>query len=350
MANMMRARAGSVSLRLAACTIRAAAYVAIIAAILWGVAAIWIDGPANRLLAGGLGAVLGVGTLALLILVRPWTLSVASALFPVAGILIWWLAIPPSNERDWYADVAQLPMAEIQGDRVTVRNVRNFAYPSPTFTIERWETRSYDLSRIDGLDLFLSYWGPRLYAHTIMSWTFADGNHLAISIETRKERGEDYSALLGFFRQFELYYVVADERDVIGVRAGPRREEVYLYRLRTPPEVARALLLDYLAEVNRLAQSPQWYHAVTHNCTTTIRLHAQQVAPASPFDWRILANGYLDELGYERGMVNTSLPFPELRRRSEVTARVIAADGSPEFSRRIREELPARPQTRRHAG
>src|SRR6202035_2568939 len=112
-------------------------------------------------------------------------------------------------------------------------------------------------------DMFLSYWGPTLIAHTIASWEFDDGRHLAISIETRKERGETYSALRGFFRQYELVYVVADEHDLIGLRTDYRGEQVYLYRLRVSAVPARALLVDYLQEINRLAEHPQWYNALT---------------------------------------------------------------------------------------
>jgi hypothetical protein len=146
--------------------------------------------------------------------------------------------------------------------------------------------------------------------------------------------------VLGFFRQFELYYVVADERDLVRLRTNYRDEEVYLYRLSTPPEVARAVLLDYLAEVNRLAEKPRWYNALTHNCTTTIRHHVQHVAPGNPWSWKILVNGYIDELGYSRGTIDTSLPFAELREKSNITEAAKAADRDPDFSKRIRRGLP----------
>jgi hypothetical protein len=152
--------------------------------------------------------------------------------------------------------------------------------------------------------------------------------------------GQSYSAVLGFFRQYEIYYVVADERDLVGVRAKFRGEDLYLYRLKAPAAQARAMLLDYLKEVNRLDAAPEWYNALVHNCTTTIRHHAQNVSAGRRFDWRILANGYIDELGYERGQIDTSMPFAELRRRSDITARAKAAYGEPGFSRIIRENLP----------
>jgi len=314
-----------------------------VAVVAWSLAAIWIDGPKNRPLAAALCTVVAAGSLLSLIMVRPWWWGTAAAVVPFAIVLAWWLSIAPSNTRDWQPDVARLPSAAIDGHLVTIQNVRDFAYPSPTAVVERWEKRTYDLDQVMGFDMFLSSWGARGIAHTISSWEFSDGRHLAISIETRKEVGEEYSALLGFFRQYELYYVVADERDVIGVRAGPRQEDVHLYRIRASPAFARAMLLDYLESVNRLARAPQWYNALTHNCTTTIRHHAQAVGAGNPFDWRILANGYIDELGYKRHQINTSIPFAELRRRSDITARARAAGDRPHFSRLVREDLPGRP-------
>jgi hypothetical protein len=188
--------------------------------------------------------------------------------------------------------------------------------------------------------MVLSYWGSPWIAHTIVSWAFSDGQHLAISIETRKERGEEYSAVLGFFRQYELYYVVADERDLVRLRTNFRGEDVYLYRMNTPLPVVRDVLLDYLEEINRLAERPRWYNAASQNCTTSIRHHAQNVSASRPFDWRVLVNGRIDQLGYERGTIDTSLPFEELRRRSAISekAKHVPVES---FSAGIREGLPS---------
>jgi hypothetical protein len=310
---------------------------------LWGAAAILIDGPPSRPVAG----LLAVAFLAAVALpftqVRSFLQACFWAFATCVAIGCWWSSIPPSNDRDWQADMARTPSAERHGRLVTVRDVRVFDYRSQVDFTERWETRSYDLDRVAGLDLFVSYWGPTLYAHTILSWEFEDGPPLAVSIETRKEKGESYSALLGFFRQFELFYVVADERDVVGLRASYRGERVFLYRLATPSAEARALLEQYLAEVNALAARPAWYNAFNENCTTAIRRNVRVIAPDIPFDWRLLANGYLDEMAYERGLVDTGLPFAELRRRSEVTERAKGCASRPDFSSCIREGLPARP-------
>jgi hypothetical protein len=312
----------------------------VLSGIGWGALALWFDGPVNRGLAGSLAAGFVAICLTLLVVVRPVVRALLAALMICLVLLGWWLQLAPRNDRDWSPDVAQLTTATLDGNRLTIHNLRNFDYRSETDYTPRWETRTFDLDQLQGADLFLSFWGPTLIAHTITSWAFADGSHLAISIETRKEKGESYSATRGFFRQYELYYVVADERDVIRLRTNYRGERVYLYRVRMPLARVRAILLDYLAEVNRLAERPRWYNALTHNCTTVIRHHVQNVSPGNPWDWRILANGYLDELGYERGTIDTSLPFAELRARSEITAKAQAADPDAAFSQRLREGLP----------
>jgi hypothetical protein len=258
----------------------------------------------------------------------------------------WWFSIRPSNGRDWQPDVARAPSAKRQGSLVTVADVRSFDYRTETDFEERWEDRRYDLDRVIGLDLFVSYWGPTLYAHTILSWDFEDATPLAASIETRKEKGESYSAVLGFFRQYELVYVLADERDVVRLRTNYRGERVFLYRLATSRAGARALLEQYLDEANTLAREPAWYNAFTDNCTTAIWRNVRALSPGNPFDWRLLANGHLDRLLYERGNVDTSLPFAELRQRSDITERAKACGSRDDFSRCVREGLPS-PAARR---
>ena len=251
-----------------------------------------------------------------------------------------WLAIPPSNTRDWQPDVATLPYAEIRGDRVTVHNVRNADYRSETDYTVRLEDRELDLSRLRSLDLFLVYWGSPLIAHTIMSWGFEGGQYLAVSIETRKEKGEEYSALRGFFRQYELTFVVADERDVVRLRTNFRGEDVYVYQLDVPPADARTLLLKYLRAVNDLREHPQWYNALTDNCTTAIRRLAGSDSRRSWWSWKLFLNGHLDELAYDIGAIDRSLPFPVLKAKSRVNDRAKAANADPQFSARIREGLP----------
>jgi uncharacterized protein DUF4105 len=305
--------------------------------VAWGALALHFAGPVSGRTA--LPLLWALGTLVVLTFVRPFGRK--SAAFAVAVVLLlgWWSTLRPSNDRTWQPDVSRPPYGEIAGDRLTLHNVRNFDYRSETDFTERWETRTYDLSKLDRLDFYMSYWGSPSIAHTIMSWAFTDGQHVAVSIETRKEVGESYSAVAGFFRQYELYYVAADERDVIRLRTNYRGEHVYLYPLRTPRDRARRALLQYVEAMNDLAASPQFYNAGTGNCTTTIRTNIEAMGVAMPFDWRYLVNGYLNELLYEHNIVDTSRPFAELQKTNLIDERAKAADQDPDFSRRIRDGI-----------
>lgn len=315
-------------------------FVIVVAGVAWSALALWFDGPRSRVLAGTMCVAIGFASVLWVALIRPFSRGLLAASLPVVGVALWWASLAPSNSRNWTPDVARTAQAAFHDASVAIQNVRNFRYRSESDYDQRWESRTYDLDRVRGVDLFLSYWGPTQIAHTIASWEFDGGQHLAISIETRKEKGEAYSALRGFFRQYELYYVVADERDLVGVRTSYRGEQVYLYRIRVSASQARDLLVDYLNEVNRLAGHPQWYNALTQNCTTRIRWHARNTGAGGRLDWRLLANGHLDRLLYERGQIDTRLPFEELRARSNITERAKAAGDSPDFSARIRQGLP----------
>jgi hypothetical protein len=325
------------SLRLIATAIVSAL---VVSGVAWVVLAIWFDGPQSRVLAGTMAGGLALLSILLAAFVRPLLRGLLIALMPVLVVALWWISILPSNNRDWSPDVARTARAVFSGSSMTIENVRNFKYRSESDYDQRWETRAYNLDRVHGVDLFLSFWGPTQIAHTIASWDFDDGQHLAISIETRQEKGQSYSALRGFFRQYELYYVVADERDLVGLRTNYRGEQVYLYRIRLRASQAHALLVDYLEEVNRLADHPRWYNALTQNCTTTIRGHAQNIGAGGRLDWKLLVNGHLDQLLYERGQIDTDLSFGDLRARSNITERAKAAGDSPDFSDRIRQGLP----------
>jgi hypothetical protein len=313
----------------------------VVAATAWWTAALLVAGPQPAWLRQALAAVYVLGMIAVFVFVRP--LPRAFALWGVGFVLllVWWSTFEPSNDRDWQPDVARLPSVDVNGDLLAFHHIRNFDYRSETDFTPRYEERVYDLARLRGLDLFMSYWGSPAIAHTIMSWQFEDAPPLAISIETRKRKGQAYSAIDGFFRQYEIIYVVADERDLVRLRTNYRGEQVYLYRLATPVPNARALLLDYVGTINSLARQPRFYNALTDNCTTSIRRHVKHVVPrAHPFDWRLLANGYGDRMLYERGQIDANLPFELLRAKSLINAAAKAAERDPDFSSRIREGLP----------
>ena len=256
------------------------------------------------------------------------------------AVVVGWAGLRPTNYADWIPEVAQAPTAITGGDWVTIDNVRSFAWRTESDFEPRWEERRYDLRQLERLDLVASYWAGDAIAHTILSFGFKDGSQLAASIEIRRRVGQDYSAVAGFFRNYELVYVLADERDVIRLRTNVRHEQVFLYRLKTPPEAVRALFLEYLREVNMLAQQPEFYNTLTTNCTTQIRVNAIAAGGTVPWSWKVLISGYLPEYLYDRAIVDTRLPFEELRRRSLVDAAAQAADSDPAFSQRIRAGLP----------
>jgi membrane protein implicated in regulation of membrane protease activity len=271
--------------------------------------------------------------------VQQWRGFAIAAYSAVFALLLWrWLSIAPSNERDWKPENARLAHATIAGDQVTLHNIRNFDYRTETDFTPAYYDRTFDLRQLDSVDLVASYWMGPAIAHVFLSFGFA-GRHVAISIEARAERGEGYSSIKGFFRQYELFYVVADERDVIRVRTNYRRdppEDVYLYRLRGSKDDARRLFLEFLAEINRLKERPEFYNTVVTNCTANIWLHSRVVPGHLPYSWRILVSGYVPELLYDKGRLDTSLPFAELKRRSRINELARAADRAEDFSRRIR--------------
>jgi Domain of unknown function (DUF4105) len=316
----------------------------------WGVAALLISGSLDERLRVALGAAFAVASLAALIAlgVRRWrwhALAVYLALFAV--LLAWWQRIEPSNQRDWQPDVARLARATVDGDVITVHDIRNFDYRSETDYTPAYYDRRFDLRKLEAVDLVAVYWMGPAIAHTFLSFAFAGGDHLAISIETRKERGEGYSTVKGFFRQYELYYVVADERDVIRLRTNYRRdppEQVHVYRLSGSLDSGRRVFMDYIDRINALNARPEFYNSLTTNCTTNIWLHSRVNPGHPPFSWKILASGYVPEYLYEQGRLSADgLSFAELQRRSLVNARAQAADNAADFSLRIRGDGAATP-------
>ncbi len=305
----------------------------------WAFGAVWFDAPfgnGNKVVA----TLIGIVFVAVFVFVRRFWRKVAAFAALFGAVLIWWLTLKPSNEANWQQDVTQLAWAEINGDEVTLHNVRNCDYRTETDYTPHWETRTVRISQITGIDIAIDYWGSPWIAHPIISFQFADAPPLCFSIETRKKLGQTYSTVGGLYRRFELIYIVADERDVIRLRTNYRKEDIYLYRTTISPARARERFLEYIHSLNALRDKPRWYNAITTNCTTSIRTQ-HPPGERMPWDWRILVNGKGDELLYERHLIATGgLPFTELKQRSHINERARAADQDPDFSRLIREGLP----------
>jgi hypothetical protein len=315
------------------------AWLVVLGLTVWATAALYIDLPvADARLPAAVVYVAAI-VAALAIVPGRWRKAMACVVGFLA-VLAWWLTIQPSNDRNWQPDVAETPWAEIEGDKVTIHNLRNVDYRAEFDYTPHWETRSYDLNDIRGADLFITYWGSPWIAHPIVSFQFGDHDHVAISVETRKEVGEEYSTVRGFFRQYELVYIIADERDLIRLRTNFRTgEEVYLFHTTAMPDKARAVFLSYLHSANELHQKPAFYNAITSNCTTNIRIHTKEVAgsAAAPWNWRLLLNGKADEFAYEHGSLATgNLPLAALKQQAHINDAARAADNSEQFSDLIR--------------
>jgi hypothetical protein len=286
----------------------------------WGGAALFFAGPDPYWLRVLLVCIFGAFLPGIFVFSRAFYRAIFCCCGLFILLLFWWQTLQPTNDKDWAPDVAQISHGTILSDTLTMYNVRNFDYVDESTPVQKWETRTYDLRNLKGIDLFLSYWASEHIAHTILSWDFGEDGHLAISIETRKDKTQEYSAVKGFFKQFALSYVAADESDIIRLRTNVWKERVYLYRLLATKEQARAMLEAYLDEMNRLVDEPKFYNALTRNCTTTIRIHANAVRKDAPppIDWRLILSGHVDELLFDRGGVESKIPFAELRQVSRI--------------------------------
>ena len=319
----------------------AVAGVVLLLLTVWAAAALYYDVPAPWL-GKSLAVIYLIAIIAVWILHKRRWFAVCATAIAFTLVLGWWFTLQPSNNRDWQPDVAVLPYADINGNQVTIHNIRNCDYRTETdFDVHHYD-KTFNLDQLRAADMYFVNWGSPNIAHTMVTFDFDGDDYVCISIETRKEKGEQYSAIKGFFRQFELTYVIADERDLVRLRTNYRKgEEAYLYRLQGNSDGVRKVFLDYLRRANSLHDRAEWYNALTSNCTSNIRLHAHAVSGrSSPFDWRMVLNGQGDQLLYERKRIPTTLPFVELKERCHINARARAADKAADFSQQIRQGIP----------
>jgi Domain of unknown function (DUF4105) len=308
----------------------------------WGAFALWFQVPGGWLLQS-----LGVGlwvAFSVVIVVALWrgrlALGAVSFAIAFAALLAWWWQILPSNNRLWADDVAQMTTGVVDGDRVTLQNVRNFDWRSKTDYTQRWETRTYDLRRLTSLDMILSYWSMPAIAHVLISFGFDDGEHVVFSVEIRREMTESFSEIGGFFKEFELSVIACDERDVIRVRTNVRGEDDYLYRIRMPVADSRSLFLAYVSQANDVARKPRFYNTITANCTTIIYHMMKRIVGHLPLDYRLLLSGYLPGYVYKVGGLDKRYSLEELRALGRITERARRSDRRPSFSADIRAGIP----------
>lgn len=280
-----------------------------------------------------------------LVCIAAWIRGVRAGIAVTAGTfaatLVWFLALAPSNDRAWSDDQSREARALVDGTRVTLRNVRDFRYTGAD--AEAWDARWYDLtvdtSELEGVDFLLTRFAENpSVGHTMVSFRFAGDRFVVVSIEIRRERGESYGLLKGLFRQFELAYVVGDERDLVQLRTNRRGNDVWLYPCAGSPETQVAYFLELCRGIERLAREPEFYDTLTRNCTTVLAEHWERVMDVDlGFDRRLLFPGEVDGLMLELGLIAEASGTASESSSTWISARARAADGTDDFSLRIRD-------------
>jgi Domain of unknown function (DUF4105) len=311
----------------------------------WGALALWFKPPPGSRWRSPLTAVWLLWCVALLAgLLRGPPLP-AALLFAGSwlALLLYWWQLRPSNAGDWADEVARISNGEVDGDQVTVHEVRNFDWRTRSDYTARWETRRYDLRTLCSLDMITSYWEGPAIAHVLLSFGFADGEQLVFSVEIRRRRGQAYSEVGGFFKAFNLSIIAGDERDLLRLRTNVRGEDDYLYRIMLPPAARRALLLAYIAQANALVQQARFYNTLTVNCTTLVYRMMRHIIGGLPLDVRLVLSGYLPGYVYAVGGLDRRYTLEQLRACGRITERARQADRSPQFSAAIRSGIPPLP-------
>jgi hypothetical protein len=308
----------------------------------WGGFALWYQIPGGQFLKGLCVVLWGAFSIAMLSALWQGRLALGMIAFTVAlaGLVLWWMHLAPTNDHDWADDVARITTGTVNGNRVTLHDVRNFDWRTETDYTRRWETRSYDLDHLRTVDMIMSYWDRPSIAHMLISFGFDDVEHVVFSVEIRRQRTQSFSEIGGFFKEFELSIIAADERDVVRLRTNVRGEDAYLYRLQLAQQAMRSLFLGYVGEANSLVDSPRFYNTVTVNCTTLVYHMMKRIVGRLPLDYRLLLSGYLPEYVYRVGGLDRRYSLDELRERGHITERAKISDRSESFSADIRGGIP----------
>lgn len=311
--------------------------------VLWGTLALWFKLPVPDLIGGIVSAcfgLLGIGTLIAFFWPVRWRWLSVFAVALIA-VLVWWNTLVPPTDGNWSPEVARQATGTIDGDILTLKNVRSFNWRTADDFDENWVTRSYDLSQIETVDLFMSYWAGPSMAHFMLTYGFANGDYLTWSNEVRRQVGGSFSPVTDFFKANSIAVIAAEERDVVGLRSNIKNERVQIFRLRGTPENRRRLIEAYVAAANEVSERPHWFNSVFTNCSRTVVLLARHVGIALPIDYRVIVNGYFPDYLYERGSINTEISLEEIYRLGNITERAIAAGLTEAYSEAIREGVPS---------
>ena len=313
--------------------LRAAAFwLAFLLGLAWAATALWVQFPgAPWVLA--LLALAALGVIWARLQTR-WGWAALAACAAVIGL--WYFSLTPRLDRDWADDVAHIVTADISDDQVTLHNVRNFRWTDDSSAQEHWETRSYDLSKLVSADVLTSSWSSPAIAHLLVSFGFSDGQRVVFSVEIRKEKGEAFSSIGGFFRQFELALIAADEADIIKLRTNFRSEDAHLYPVNLPPEALRTMFLQYVDLGNRISAQPEFYNTVTANCTSVVWGLSHALKADVPWDRSLVFSGYLPEFLMRMGILQGAGTLNDIIQRAAISAKAKALPDGADFSAGIR--------------
>jgi hypothetical protein len=317
----------------------AALWLAVAVASAWAFLALWYFDPWPAWLRVPLALVAAAAALAAVVRL-PQARARRRIAMGVLAVWFLWFCRAPSDHLDWTPDQAKTPVATFDGNTVTIENFRSATYRDEQDYDVAWESRKFDLDLLETVDFvvepFASWRGP---AHTLLTFGFSDGRHVAISVEIRKERGESFSPVGALFRQFELMYVIGDERDLIGLRVNVRKSPVYLFPIRASRQQIRTLFVGMLDRANGLHQRPEFYNTLVNTCTTNIVRHLEEVARTDvPLDLRVALPGYSDELAFEMGLIDFEGSLAEARERFLIAGPVATDLDGPAWSRQIRQQ------------
>jgi hypothetical protein len=323
--------------------LRSLAAIALTLVWIWSSLAIYFSNLPGERWRAAAAIIFALGFLAAFVFLPRRGRTAVALLAAFAVVLGWWSSIPASNDRDWLPEYGRAPTADIDGDRVTVHDIRDFDYRTESDFTVRYHDKTYDLKDIESIDLIKSQWAGPDIVHTMLSFGFRGGEYLAVSAETRRERGEPQGAVRGLFKQYELTYILGDESDLVRLRTTFRKEDVYLYRMRASPADARVVFLEVLDKANSLARHPEFYNTLLDNCTLSLIPHFDKVRRTPRHcDIRAFLNGRIDEAGLERGSLLPDLPVEEARKICHVNPFVREHPEADGFSRRIRTHLRER--------
>ncbi len=256
-------------------------------------------------------------------------------------MLVWLFTIQPSNNRDWLDEVAELPRINIDNNMVTIENFRDFTWQSIDNSDQNWVTRDYDLNKLQGLSLIVvPFHDSKYMAHTMLVFEFENMNNIIVSVETRKEKNENYSLVAGALRQLELIYVFGSEQDLLTLRAVHRGSKLHFYPIKAEPEFIISLFKDLAQSANILHTSPQFYRTLRDNCTTTLVRHIDHHYQ-NKIGWRMqtVFPAKAGELLYELNRMDTHLSYQQAYQASQIGHLIKQFEEEKKFSALLHAEV-----------